>query len=627
MLYGTRQSVDPVKLQSGADRRNRHHSSRVVVAPGLPLLIAVRNVRRRALGYLTTVAVTVGVVLAASTSAISQQRGQPPPASGETVPQMRSQAEDAIRAPWTGDWDGMIKRRLVRLLTPYSRTDYFVDKGVPRGVVYDASLKLEERINGALRTAPATRVHVVVVPVARDELHNALERGEGDIIAVGITITPERRTRVDFTMPVKTNIKEVLVTGPGAPAIGTVEDLAGREVWVRERGNHVESLTALNARFSRERRTPLVIRTLPDALDDDDVLEMVNAGLIRMSVVDDFIVDFWRQVFPNLRVHPSLVLREGGDIAWAVRKNSPKLLAMLNPIVEAHRIGTAWGNVTFRKYLQSTQFVTRATERTENRKFVALVDTFRKYAQKYGLDPLLMMAQGYQESRLDQRATSRVGAIGVMQVMPATARDLKVGDVRQVDANVHAGTKYIRQIIDTHFADEPMVELTKTIFAFAAYNCGPARLRQLRDETARRGLNPNIWFGHVERIVGERVGRETVQYVSNIYKYYLGYLAMPEVRHDTRAEGKGQGAGGRGEAKGLRGGVFRLRPDRLDGVRFEGAIVRDQRRAFCQGLCDQESIEGIGMMRRQGRKRLDMTRRDRKFGEFVRLHEQPERLR
>jgi membrane-bound lytic murein transglycosylase MltF len=487
----------------------------------------VRNVNRRTLEQLATMAVMFGAVLVASVTVLSQQSGRAP-APAEPFPQMRSQAVDAIRAPWTGDWDGMIKRRLVRLLTPYSRTDYFVDKGVPRGVVHDASLKLEERINKTLRTTSTARVHVVVLPVARDELYNALERGQGDIIAVGITITPERRTRVDFTIPVKTNVKEILVTGPGAPSIATVDDLAGREVWVRARGNHIESLVALNARFSRDGRPPAVIKTLPDALDDDDVLEMVNAGLIRMSVVDDFIVEFWRQVFPNLRAHQSIVLRDRGDIAWAVRKDSPKLLAMLNPIVEAHRIGTAWGNVTFRKYLQSTQFVIPATDRSENRKFAALAETFRTYGRIYGLDPLLMMAQGYQESRLDQRATSRAGAIGVMQVMPATARDLNVGDVRQVEANVHAGVKYIRQIIDAHFANEPMVELTKTIFAFAAYNCGPARLRQLRDETARRGLNPNLWFGHVERVVGERVGRETVQYVSNIYKYYLGYLAMPE---------------------------------------------------------------------------------------------------
>jgi membrane-bound lytic murein transglycosylase MltF len=116
-----------------------------------------------------------------------------------------------------------------------------------------------------------------------------------------------------------------------------------------------------------------------------------------------------------------------------------------------------------------------------------------------------------------------------MQVMPATGRDMKVGDVHQIDSNVHAGVKYIRFMIDQYFANEPIDRLNKALFAFAAYNCGPGRLRQLRTEAGRRGLNPNLWFNNVEQIAGERVGRETVQYVSNIYKYYVAYqLSLQE---------------------------------------------------------------------------------------------------
>jgi membrane-bound lytic murein transglycosylase MltF len=167
----------------------------------------------------------------------------------------------------------------------------------------------------------------------------------------------------------------------------------------------------------------------------------------------------------------------------------------------------------------------KGTKAAEDR-FRSLVAAFRKYGSRYNMDWMLMAAQGYQESRLDQNARSRVGAIGVMQVMPATGKELAVGDIRQIDANIHAGVKYIRFMIDRYFAAEPMTELDKGLFAFAAYNAGPGRVRSLRQEAATRGLDPDVWFNNVERIAAERIGRETVTYVSNIYKYYVAYLLV-----------------------------------------------------------------------------------------------------
>ena len=141
-----------------------------------------------------------------------------------------------------------------------------------------------------------------------------------------------------------------------------------------------------------------------------------------------------------------------------------------------------------------------------------------------------MAAQGYQESQLEQNAKSRVGAVGVMQVMPATGKDMKVGDIRKVDANIHAGVKYVRFMMDQYYKDEPMDRLNKGLFTFASYNAGPARVRLLRNEAQKRGLDPNVWFGNVERIASERIGRETVTYVSNIYKYYVAYQLVMEER-------------------------------------------------------------------------------------------------
>jgi membrane-bound lytic murein transglycosylase MltF len=164
-----------------------------------------------------------------------------------------------------------------------------------------------------------------------------------------------------------------------------------------------------------------------------------------------------------------------------------------------------------------------------------VVDLFKKYGTQYDIDYLLMAAQGYQESTLDHNVRSPVGAIGVMQVMPPTGKDLKVGDITEIEPNIHAGVKYMRFMMDQYFKDEPMDNLNKALMTFAAYNCGPGRLRQLRRETEKRGLDRNVWFGNVERVASERIGRETVTYVSNIYKYYITYKLLSDQRDRREA--------------------------------------------------------------------------------------------
>ena len=472
------------------------------------------------------------VALTATSSATisGDQAPQAKPAAPTPAPSARGQSipHDIAIKPWTGDFDGMVKRRQIRILTPYSKTHYFIDRGVPRGIVYDGGMKLEADVNTRLKTTPATRIHVVFVPTSRDALYQALIDGRGDIVSANVTITPERQKLVDFTVPSRTNVNQIVVSAPGAPAIHTVDDLAGKQVGVREKSLQFDSLTELNARFKKEGKAEIAIKTVPTAMEDEDILEMVNSGLLKATVVDETIADFWKMVLPDLNVQPKAVVRSGGDVAWAVRKNSPKLLEVLNPLITANKQGTLFGNEILRKYLKNAKFAKSATSDAEIKKFRALVDTFKKYGDKYDVDYVLMMAQGYQESQLNQGAKSHVGAIGVMQVMPATGKDMKVGDIKQTDANVHAGVKYIRFMVDQYYADEPMDRLNKGLFAFAAYNCGPGRVRQLRKEAQTRGLNPNIWFNNVERIAGERIGRETVTYVSNIYKYYIAYTLTLE---------------------------------------------------------------------------------------------------
>jgi membrane-bound lytic murein transglycosylase MltF len=445
-----------------------------------------------------------------------------PSDSGPAAGQLPPDIQIAPLKPWTGDLDGMIKRRVVRALVVNSKTHYFLDRGGQHGIAYEALKAFDDELNARLKTK--LRVHVAYLPVNRAELVPALTKGLGDVAVAGITITPDRRKVIDFSMPTTTRpVNEIVVTGPESPALETIDDLAGQEIFVRQSSSYWEHLRALNDRFSKAGRPPVKLTPAPEDLEDEDLLEMLNAGLFGVAVVDDYVADLWAKVFTSIRPRPDLAINPGGELAWAFRKDSPQLKAAVDGFLKTHRQGTTFGNTLLSRYAGSTTFVRNARAPEEIKKFEQLVALFRKYSSTYDVDFLLMMAQAYQESRLDHRAKSQVGAIGVMQLMPATGKDMKVGDIQQLEPNVHAGVKYMRFMIDQYFANEPMDRLNKGLFAFAAYNAGPGRVRQLRREAEQRGFDPNRWFNNVEIVAADRIGRETVTYVSNIYKYYVTY--------------------------------------------------------------------------------------------------------
>ncbi len=444
---------------------------------------------------------------------------------------------EEVMKPWTGDLDGMIERRVIRVLTAYSKTFYFVDKGVQRGLTYDVFRLFEEDLNKKLVKSKKlkhrhVKVRVVFVPVARGELLHALTSGKGDIAASNLTISEGRQEQVDFTSPAYHDVSEVVVSGPASPAVSNVDELAGKEVFVRPSSSYYESLTALNRRFAAETKPAVIIKEVPEALEDEDLIEMVSAGLLPLIVVDKHKADFWKQIFPKITVHDSVAVRTGGSIAWAMRKGSPQLKEGLDDFLSRHGAGSKTGNIVLARYLKNVKYAKAAASESERKKFLDLIQFFKKYREKYDVDWLLMAAQGYQESQLNQAARSPVGAIGVMQIMPATGKDLRVGDITKTEPNIHAGVKYMRWMIDHYYGKEPMTQLDKALFAFASYNAGAGRISGLRRNAAKRGLDPNVWFDNVEFIAAEKIGAETVTYVSNIYKYYIAYSLIIEAREE-----------------------------------------------------------------------------------------------
>ena len=447
------------------------------------------------------------------------------PQSGPASP--RTPLRTRFAEQFTGDFDAMLDRRLIRLVVPYSPTVFFEDKGTIYGTAASGAQLLENWINKtfALSARPLT---VPLTPVSRDKLFDTLLAGDGDIAAGDITVTEERRKKVAFSAPVISNVREIVITGEDVPELDSAEALSGREVAVGRSTSYYESLTKLNERLTFQGNPPVTITLVPDTLEVEDLMEMTAAGLLPATVGDDWVAGLWVQMIKGLRLHPKAALREGAEIAWAVRPDNPKLLAALNrAIAEITGNVHQWSDQT-RSYLAELKKLHTATQGADRQRFRDTVEIFRRYANEYRFDTLMLVAQGYQESGLDQRIVSRVGAVGLMQIMPETGRELGVGDIHMADPNVHAGAKYMAKLMDDYFKGEQLDEQNRNLFAFAAYDAGPVKIQSLRREAQAEKLDPNLWFNNVERVAAARVGQEPVRYVRNIYKYYVAYKLIEE---------------------------------------------------------------------------------------------------
>lgn len=445
--------------------------------------------------------------------------------------------------PNFGDFDQLRKRRMIRILVCNSRTLYFLDKGRELGMDKEFASAFEQWINKKYKTG-SLKISVALIPVARDKLIASLNEGLGDIAAGAQTVTPERQQLVDFSAPIASGVKEVVVTGPGAPDLRSLDDLAGRSILLRKSSSYYSHLGAISDAIKARGLAPIDLQPADEDLEDEDLLEMVDAGLLPYVVVDRYKGRFWSQVYANLKVRDDLVVNEGGDIAWAIRKGSPLLKAEIDDFMKTHKVGTSFGNTVVQRYLKRTKELKNATSDREMAKFRKLVGFFQKYGTQYRFDELMMMAQGYQESQLDQSRRSPRGAVGVMQLMPSTAADPLIG-VNGIDKdaekNILAGIKYMAVLRDKYLSDPAIGEKSKVLMTFAAYNAGPGNLNKFRRLAEKSGLNPNIWFNNVEIAASRIVGQETVQYVSNIYKYYVAY-ELSRQRAERKAAAKADAA-------------------------------------------------------------------------------------
>ncbi len=430
----------------------------------------------------------------------------------------------ALSEPRFGDLDAMVERGEIRVLTSFTLGSYFIDRGRQRGTVYEMSQILETYARKKLGKK-AQRLKVTIIPVRRDQLLPFLIEGHGDVAFANLTVTPERSKIVDFSVPFTRKARELLVTGPGAPTITNVTDLAGKEVVVPRASSYYESVSELNEKLLGDGLEPIRITPSDPRLEIEDILEMMNAGLLPITVADEYRLTLWSQVFKNLMVHDDIVFRKNASIALAMRQESPQLKEILDGFVHENRVGTLVTNILLKKYGKNVGWVRPALAREPFRRFEQLAGFFRTYGARYDFDWLLLASFAFQESGFDQNARSLVGAIGVMQVMPSTAADRAIGipDIENLENNIHAGTKYLSVLRGHYFSDEAMDPTERILFTMAGYNAGPNRINRLRRVAAARGLDPNVWFNNVELVVAAQVGREPVAYVGNIYRYYIAY--------------------------------------------------------------------------------------------------------
>lgn len=450
---------------------------------------------------------------------------------GSATPQTQAnqQAVTSLELPvnferHVGDLDDMAKRRQIRVLVIPSRSGFFYDKGQPHGIYYEAFDEFQRFVNNRYKTG-RLKINVTYLPVRIEQLQEALLQGMGDVIGFPLIVTPERQQIALFTTAIDPDVKQVIVTGPKLTQIKTLEDLSGKEVYVNPLTAYYESLQNLSESLRKVGKAPILVKAADPNLNDEDLLEMVNAGLIPATVSISIRANFWAQVFTHLTVHSDIVVKKEGQLAWATRKDSPQLRELLDEFLKDHALGSSFGNTLVRRYAQNTKWVKNSTSTEEMAKFQSYVGYFQKYAKDYNFDYLMLVAQGYQESQLDQNRKNPSGAVGIMQVIPknAAAPPISISNVDVAQYNIQAGAKMLRNIADIYFKDPKLDASNKTLMVFASYNAGPNRIARIRKQAAAEGLDPNRWFGNVELVVAKDIGQETVQYVSNIYKYYVAY--------------------------------------------------------------------------------------------------------
>jgi len=424
------------------------------------------------------------------------------------------------------DLPSLLKKRIIKVLVVNHPAYYFIYQSRPRGFAYDMMREYEKHLNRKYFKNTKLKLNILFIPVPSSQIINLLAQGYGDI-AIGPLMTPLRQqNQVTHTEPIYTNNQLLLVSHDSTIEYKDIKQLSGKEIWIRRNSIYHQQLDIINQQLFQLKRQPIYINIVADELEDYELLDMVDNKQIFMTMISNHGLRLWQKLYKNIKLHPRLVIGNNIPSTWAVRNHTPQLTRSLNQFIHKHKKGTKIGNILHRRYLVSHRWLSKVIHQQFEKRYLETEKIIKKYAEQYEFDWQLILAQAYQESRLNQKAISHRGAVGVMQILPSTANEpyVNIKNINNVDSNIHAGVKYLHFMKQRYFSHKNIAKLDSLLLSFAAYNAGPAKLIQLRKRALKEGLNPNIWFNNVEKIAAETIGKETVNYVNNIYKFYITYL-------------------------------------------------------------------------------------------------------
>ncbi|MCD9498348.1 lytic transglycosylase F [Photobacterium carnosum] len=428
---------------------------------------------------------------------------------------------------YVGDLTELEKKRVLRVLVAADLGFYYIEDGITKGIIADLLQHFEQNIR---KKHPA--LHLQIIPVHRDKLLPYVINGLGDIAIANITVTAERKKRVAFSEPVLTNISEVLINNNKQPPFNKVTDLSGQTIWVRKSSSYHESLLKINNKLRMQNLPTASILFIDETLQDYELLELINLDLLNATVIDNHKIKIWQPILKNIRVNDNFVLRNDGQIAWAMRKDSPKLMALVNHYIDTVKEGTLIGNIIYSKYIKNHRWLHTLLDPNNIDKIASLSPIFFRYSKQYDFDYLMLMAQGFQESGLNQHKVSNKGAVGIMQVLPSTARDpsVDIPNIYTSKNNIHAGVKYMRYLQNQYFSSDKIDYDNKIYLSLAAYNAGPGNINKMRRYAKEQGYNPNIWFNNVELITRKHIGLQPIVYVNNINRYFIVYKQIMKLQ-------------------------------------------------------------------------------------------------
>lgn len=433
-----------------------------------------------------------------------------------------------------GDLSSMVEHKSLRVIVAYDQVGFFINKGKPDGLYVALFNKFKKFLSE--KYPEAKHLKFYFIPVRQDEFVKYIADGYGDI-AVGMQATNYLKRYVDFTIPEKLWVQEIAVVAKNQSPIKKLKDFSGRYFLVRKSSSYAESLKNVNTYLSAMGLPPVKIVYADEYLTDADLVDMVDKGEIKATVINNSKLVVWRRLFKNVQYATDIPIKVNASLVWAIRHDSPELYKAINMFLRENRDGTKEGTPIYDRYMRTSPVYESHYAKRRDwlgitpddlEKFITI---FKKYGERYNLDWKLLMAQAYQESTLNQSVVSRRGAVGIMQVLPSTASEwyINLSSVSDLDNNVHAGTKYMRYMIDSFFSDPQISNSDRLLFALASYNSGPSRITRYRMEAREAGLKDYVWFNNVERIAAKHNALETVNYVKNISQFYISYTKAYEL--------------------------------------------------------------------------------------------------